>query len=164
MPAFRNSAKGRRSGHSNMGTSRLSPYLPDPAGDGWNAYAYGTNPNSGTDPEGLLWMSGDLTLAETPDAPDPATDHTQDTCKSAVGDNCAPTQDQAQNPQKVDPGCPDANCVTATASALPPVKPLGQQDDIGFGTLLGLLFLPGRLLNDAIYNPPTNCHCNTRLA
>jgi hypothetical protein len=50
--------------------------------------------------------------------------------------------------------------VTVTASAPPPVKPLGQQDDIGFGTLLGLLFLPGRLLNDAIYNPPTNCHCN----
>jgi RHS repeat-associated protein len=42
--------------------SRQGRWLsPDPAGDGWNAYAYGTNPNSGVDPEGLLWESpGDL--------------------------------------------------------------------------------------------------------
>ena len=28
-------------------------FSPDPAGAGWNAYAYGTNPNSQTDPSGL---------------------------------------------------------------------------------------------------------------
>jgi hypothetical protein len=28
---------------------------PEPAGAGWNLYAYGTNPNGGTDPSGLWW-------------------------------------------------------------------------------------------------------------
>jgi RHS repeat-associated protein len=28
---------------------------PDPAGVGWNQYAYGTNPNGGADPSGLAW-------------------------------------------------------------------------------------------------------------
>jgi RHS repeat-associated protein len=33
---------------------------PDPAGAGWNAYAYGTNPNTQTDPTGLAIYGGGL--------------------------------------------------------------------------------------------------------
>jgi uncharacterized protein RhaS with RHS repeats len=43
---------------------RLRRWLsPDPAGDGWNAYAYPTDPNSEIDPSGLTTISysvGDL--------------------------------------------------------------------------------------------------------
>jgi RHS repeat-associated protein len=41
---------------------------PDPAGAGWNQYAYPTNPNSAIDPSGLLWAytgSGWLNLTGT---------------------------------------------------------------------------------------------------
>jgi hypothetical protein len=42
---------------------------PDPAGAGWNQYAYGTNPNGGTDRSGLAWYTINGTITMNPYGP-----------------------------------------------------------------------------------------------
>jgi RHS repeat-associated protein len=37
---------------------------PDPAGAGWNAYAYGTDPNTQTDPSGLMIWPGEMNFGQ----------------------------------------------------------------------------------------------------
>ncbi len=146
---------------------------PDPSGQGgqWNRYAYPTNPNSANDPTGLASCQEendcfDYNLGED----------------SWVGSTGEESYDYAENyPGAADPAYTDSNgsyvgsyngeescagstgCTVWNASGQDGQgewEPIGNPDYIGFGTLVGLLELPGRLLNEAINNPAPNCGCN----
>jgi RHS repeat-associated protein len=83
---------------------------PDPAGAGWNLYAYLTNPNSFTDRSGLGADEGAPSFIDGQGV------------RNLETQTCGAGADQTEpcvraDTRTVDKGCSNANCVTVTATA-----------------------------------------------
>ena len=109
---------------------------PDPAGQGWNLYAYATNPFSSVDPSGLAQYAidyhadndsavggafdglSDWSFNEVFAAVGANNDNVANNGQTAVVSNSSAQSDNKQgDPNSIQPGCKSASCVTVDGDA-----------------------------------------------